>query len=73
MNPDPTPTQPSRVATDRGADLAAALRHLLARLDADIASGALSRAEAIEVAECLYDRLNEVFGALAARRRRRLQ
>jgi hypothetical protein len=73
MDPDPTPTQLLRAAPNPSADLAAALRHLLARLDASIAAGALSRAEAIEIAECLYDRLNELFGELAARRRRRLQ
>jgi hypothetical protein len=50
-------------------DPVATLRALFARLDADIAAGRLSRADAIEIAEYIDDRLHAVVVDLYARRR----
>jgi hypothetical protein len=60
------------MAADPAFGPVAELRALLARLDADIAAGRLSRADAIEVAEYIDDRLHDVVVDLYARRRRPL-
>jgi hypothetical protein len=54
-------------------DLITELQDVLARLDADIAAGHLTRGEGIEIAERMLDRLHEIMVERDARRRRRLQ